>query len=198
MASPHRVYRALIHLYPPDFRRRYSQDLVQHFDDLIADRGVAAAWARTSLDLTITVPRYQLERIVNQHQSTTTLHATVGLLTLGGVATLTIANRIGIVLLIAGLALGLTQRSALAASFRVPDTSLRRKRLRTAAVLGGISVLSYATFLLTVGDSWTITDTLLAVVGTPAMIAAPLFLLAGLLTPRTPADRDLAEPMPGG
>lgn len=198
MASPHRVYRALIHLYPPDFRRHYGPDLVQHFDDLISDRGVGAAWARTGLDLTVTIPRYHLERIMNQHQTTTALHVTVGLLTLGGVATLTMDNQIGIVLLIAGLALGLTQRSALAASFRVPDTSLRRKRLRTAAVLGGIFVLSYATFVLTVGDSWTITDTLLALLGTPAMIAAPLFLLAGLLTPRTPADRDLADPIPGG
>lgn len=45
---------------------------------------------------------------------------------------------------------------------------------------------SYITFELTVGDSWTITDTLLALVGVPAMIGAPLFLLAGLLTRRTP------------
>lgn len=32
---------------------------------------------------------------------------------------------------------------------------------------------SYITFELTVGDSWTITDTLLALVGEPAMIGAP-------------------------
>jgi hypothetical protein len=193
MASPHRVYRALIHLYPPDFRRHYSQDLVQHFDDLVAHRGIRAAWARTGLDLTVTVPRYQLERIMTPQQTNTALYATVALLALGGVATLTIDSRIGIVLLVAGLVLGLTQRSALATSFRVPDSSLRRKRLRTAAVLGGIFVLSYGTFVLTVGESWTITDTLLALIGTPAMIAAPLFLLAGLLTPRRPDGEDLAQ-----
>ncbi len=193
MASPHRVYRTLIHLYPPEFRRQYGQDLVRHFDDLISDRGVRAAWARTGLDLTITVPRYQLERIMTQKQSNTALHATVALLTLGGVATLTMDNRIGIVLLVAGLVLGLTQRSALATSFRVPDSSLRRKRLRTAAVLGAVFALSLGTFELTVGDSWTITDTLLALVGVPAMIAAPLFLLAGLLTPRRPRDKDLVR-----
>jgi hypothetical protein len=198
MASPHRVYRALIHLYPPDFRRHFGQDLVQHFDDLVADRGVGAAWARTGLDLTVTVPRYQLERIMTEQQTSTALYATVALIALGGVATLAIGSPIGIVLLVAGLVLGLTQRSALATSFRVPDSSLRRKRLRTAAILGGIFVLSYGTFVLTVGDSWTITDTLLALIGTPAMIAAPLFLLAGLLTPRTPAGRDLADPIPGG
>lgn len=193
MASPHRVYRALIHLYPPDFRRHYGADLVQHFDDLIADRGLGAAWARTGLDLTVTVPRYQMERIMTEQQTSTALYATVALLTLGGVATLTLDSQIGIVLLVAGLVLGLTQRSSLAASFRVPDSSLRRKRLRTAAVLGGISVLSYGTFVLTVGDSWTITDTLLALIGTPAMIAAPLFLVAGLLTQRRPDGEDLAQ-----
>jgi peptidoglycan/LPS O-acetylase OafA/YrhL len=193
MAAPHRVYRALIHLYPADFRRHYSQDLVQHFDDLVSDRGIRAAWARTGLDLTVTVPRYQLERIMTEQQTSTALYATVALLTLGGVATLTIDNQIGIVLLVAGLVLGLTQRSALATSFRVPDSSLRRKRLRTAAVLGGIFVLSYGAFVLTVGDSWTITDTLLALIGTPAMIGAPLFLLAGLLTPRRPDGEDLAR-----
>ncbi len=193
MGSPHRVYRTLIHLYPPEFHRHYGHDLVQHFDDLIADRGVRAAWIRTGLDLTITVPRYQLERIMTPKQSNTALHATVALLTMGGVAALTMDNQIGIVLLLAGLVLGLTQRSALATSFRVPDSSLRRKRLRTAAALAGVFALSFGTFVLTVGDSWSITDTLLALIGTPAMIAAPLFLLAGLLTPRRPAAEDLAQ-----
>jgi hypothetical protein len=184
MGDRHRLYRGLLHLYPADFRRHYGQDLVQHFDDLVTDRGVRAAWARTGIDLTVTVPRYQLERIMTAPQANTALHATVALLILGGVATLTMDNRIGIVLLIAGLVLGLTQRSALATSFRVPDSSLRRRRLRTAAALAAIFVLCYGTFELTVGDSWTITDTLLALVGVPAMFAAPLFLLAGLLTPR--------------
>ena len=193
MASPHRVYRALIHLYPADFRRYCGQDLVQHFDDLISDRGVRAAWVRTGLDLIVTIPRYQLERIMTQTQSNTALHATVALLTLGGVATLMMDNRIGIVLLVAGLVLGLTQRSALATSFRVPDPSLRRKRLRTAAVLAAVFALSLGTFELTVGDSWTITDTLLAIIGIPAMIAAPLFFLAGLLTPRRPKVKDLSR-----
>lgn len=186
MAVPHPVYRTLIHLYPAKFRRHYGQDLVQHFDDLAADRGVAAAWARTGLDLTVTVPRYQLERIMTEPHTNGALDATVALLVLGGVATLTVDNGIGLVLVVLGLALGLSQRSALATSFRVPDPSLRRKRLRTAAVLGLVFAFSNVTFVLTVGDSWTITDTLLALVGVPAMIGAPLFLVAGLLTRRAP------------
>ena len=190
MGDRHRLYRGLVRLYPSQFRRDYGDDLVQHFADLVTDRGAQAAWARTSLDLTITIPRYRLEQLMNQHQSTTALYLTVGLLSLGGVAMLTLDNQIGIVVLIAGLVLGLTQRSALAASLRVPDSSLRRKRLRTAAVLGVTFALSYVTFVLTVGDSWTTTDTLLALIGTPAMIAAPLFLIAGLLTPRTSHRED--------
>ena len=192
MPAPHPVYRSLIHLYPREFRQHYAKDLEQHFDDLVADRGVPAAWARTGLDLTITVPRYRLERIMTEPHTNTALNATVALLVLGGVATLTVDNGIGLVLLVLGLALGVTQRSALAASFRVPDSSLRRKRLRTAAVLALVFAISYLTFVLTVGDSWTITDTLLALVGTPAMIGAPLFLMAGLLTRRTPDVGDAA------
>ena len=76
---------------------------------------------------------------------------------------------------------------------RFSASNRRRRRLQTAAALGGTFVLTYVTFSLTVGDSWTITDTLLALVGTLAMIAAPLFLLAGLLTPRTPDEEDLVR-----
>ena len=192
MPALHPVYRSLIHLYPRDFRQHYAEDLEQHFDDLVADRGVPAAWARTGLDLTVTVPRHHLERIMTEPHARTALNATVALLVLGGVATLTMDSRIGLVLLVLGLTLGLSQRSALASSFRVPDPSLRRKRLRTAAILGLVFAVSYVTFLLTVGDTWTITDTALALIGTPAMIGAPLFLIAGLLTPRAVAG-DAAE-----
>lgn len=186
MPAPHPVYRTLIHLYPAKFRRHYGRDLVQCFDDLVADRGAPVAWARTGLDLTVTVPRYQLERIMTAPQSSTALHVTVALVVLAGIATMSMDNRMSLVLLVLGLAVGLTQRSALASSFRVPDSSLRRKRLRISAVLGLVFAVSYATFLLTVGESWTITDTALALIGTSAMVGAPLFLVAGLLTPRTP------------
>ena len=195
MLAPHPVYRSLIHLYPRDFRQHYAEDLEQHFDDLVADRGVPAAWARTGLDLTVTVPRYRLERIMTEPHTNTALNATVALLVLGGIATQTMDNRIGLVLLVLGLALGLSQRSALGSSFRVPDSTLRRTRLRTAAVLGLIFALSYVTFVLTVGDSWTITATALALIGTPAMIGAPLFLIAGLLTPRA---ADVGDATAGG
>ena len=74
-----------------------------------------------------------------------------------------------------------------------PQTNAALDATVALLILGGIFVLSYATFVLTVGDSWTITDTLLALIGTPAMIAAPLFLVAGLLTPRRPDGEDAAQ-----
>lgn len=175
----------MIRLYPRDFRRHYAEDLEQHFDDLVADRGVRSAWARTGLDLVITVPRYQMERIMTESHSNTTLNLTLVLLALGGVAVMALDAMVGAVLLITGLGLAMAQRSSLANALRVPDSALRRKRLRTAAVLGVVFVATYGSFLVTVGDSWTITDTALALVGTPAMVAAPLFLIAGLLTPHT-------------
>ena len=50
MPAPHPLYRLLTHLYPQTFRRHYGDDLVQHFADLVSDRGARAAWTRTGLD----------------------------------------------------------------------------------------------------------------------------------------------------
>lgn len=71
MTTParHVVYRACINLYPSSFRRHYREDLVQHFDDLVVDRGLRVASLRTALDLVITLPTYRLERIMSQPRS---------------------------------------------------------------------------------------------------------------------------------
>ena len=58
----------------------------------------------------------------------------------------------------------------------------RRTRLRTAAILAAVFVASYGVFLLTVGDTWSASDTLLCVIGTAAMLGAGGFLVAGLVT----------------
>ena len=65
------------------------------------------------------------------------------------------------------------------------STDRRRTRLRAAAILAIVFVASYGAFLLTVGDSWTITDTVLCVIGTAAMLGAGGFLVAGLGTAGT-------------
>ena len=56
----------------------------------------------------------------------------------------------------------------------------RRARLRAAAILAVIFVASYRAFLLTVGDTWTPSETVLCVIGTGAMLGAGGFLIAGL------------------
>ena len=54
------LYRGLTLLYPREFRHRYRDDLIQHHADLTRDRGRAAAWSRSGLDLIVTIPRYAL------------------------------------------------------------------------------------------------------------------------------------------
>jgi hypothetical protein len=188
MGAEHRLYRALVHLYPGQFRRDYGEDLVQHFDDLVTDRGARAAWARTGLDLTITIPRYHLEQLMNDHRSSIALNLIIVALALGGVVTFLIGIGPSVVLLVAAGGLAITQRSALAQSLRVPDGGVRRRRLMTAAVLGAIFVVSYAVYAVTIGESWTVKDTVLALVGTVAMVGAVGYFIAGLATPRTPDD----------
>jgi hypothetical protein len=192
MGDRHRLYRGFVRLYPGRFRRDYSDDLVQHFDDLVADRGARAAWARTSLDLTLTIPRYHLERIMNDQRSNIALNITIGVLATAGLASLMTdlyPGVIGMVLFVAAVALAVTQRSTLARALRVPDSRLRHRRLRIGAILAGVFVTSYVVYLATIGDSWTSTSTVLTIIGTLAMFGAIGFLVAGLLTPRTP-DRD--------
>ena len=184
MTGSERLYRSFVRLYPSDFRREYVEDLVQHFNDLKSDRGLKSAWARTTVDIVATLPRYQMERLMTEHRATTALHISVVLLIAGAVAVMTIDSVIGVPLLVGAIIYTVVQRGALARSLRVVDPQRRSARLRTAAVLGGIFVLTYGTFVLTVGDTWSITDTVLALIGTPAMFGAVGYLMAGLLTPR--------------
>jgi len=81
-----------------------------------------------------------------------------------------------------------------AATPRVPDTNLRRRRLGAAAILGATFVTSYATHSMLIGDTWTGRETVLAIIGTLAMFGAIGFLIAGLLTPRTPHYSEVARP----
>jgi hypothetical protein len=188
----YRLYRALVRLYPRRFRRDYGEDLVLHFGDLVADRGTRAAWARTSLDLLITVPRYHLEQIMKEQHSNTALNVVIGLLAAAWIGTVLVGSRLGPLVLVAAGVLAATQRSALAKALRVPDSGRRRRRLVTAALLGATFAASYVVFVLTVGDRWTITDTVLSIIGTVALFGAVGYLVAGLATPRTPDHGRLA------
>jgi hypothetical protein len=187
MSAPHRIYRSLVRLYPKAFRREYGDDLAQHFDDLVADRGVRAAWGRTALDLAVTVPCYRLETIMNERHSANTISIVVGLIAAAGIASLLVDVGIYLspLLLIVALVLAVSQRSAIARALRAPDSDGRRRRLRIAAVLGVVFVASFVAYLLLIGDTWTTRETVLAIIGNAAMIGAVGFLAAGLLTPRT-------------
>jgi len=52
---PHRasrvLYRAVLRLYPANFRERFGGDLDHDFADLIEQRGAIAAWRRVAADL---------------------------------------------------------------------------------------------------------------------------------------------------
>ena len=176
----------MVRLYPRAFRREYGEDLVEHYDDLVADRGARAARTRTALDLAITIPRYHLEHVMTERHSATTLSIVIGLFAVGGLASLMTGVGPGILLFVAAVVLAVAQRSTLARALRVPDSNLRRRRLRTAAVLGAIFAVSYVTYSLLIGDTWTARETVLATIGTLAMFGAIGFLIAGLVTPRTP------------
>ena len=190
-------YRSLLRLYPRDFRTDYGDDLVQHFSDLVADHGTRAAWTRTTTDLIITVPRYRLESIMSEKTSTATLSLIIGILTLGGVASLLIGFYPGLLLLAAALALAIAQRSALARAIRTPDSDRRRRRLVIAGILGTICALSILSYMRDLDDESISGLSLMLhnAVGVPAMFGAIGFLIAGLLTPRTPQQPTISRPI---
>lgn len=189
MATSHPIYRSLVCLYPRTFRGHYGDDLVEHFADMVTDRGARAAWTRTALDLLVTVPRYRLESIMNEQHAGTTLNIVITLLMGGGVLTFFTGTYPGLVLVVTALAIAFAQRSTLARAIRTPDPDLRLRRLGIAGVLTLVFVVSYVTYLLLIGDHWTIRESLLTGVGTLAMLGAIAFLIAGLLTPKGPVDR---------
>ena len=82
----------------------------------------------------------------------------------------------------------IAQRSHIARSLRPPDTDARRRRLRIAAVLGAVTVASYFVFSAVIGDSWTVRETVIVVIGNLAMLGAIGFLAAGLMAPRRHDD----------
>lgn len=186
MASAHPVYRSLLRLYPKRFRAHYGDDLVQQLADLINDRGAGAAWARTSVDLIVTVPRYRLESVMNEQLSETVVKVGITLLAAGGLVGLLTDFYPGIVPLVLALAFGIGQRSTLSQAIRTPDSNRRRHRLVTGGILAAVFVVCYIAFNLLIGESWTIRETLLCLIGTPAMFGAIVYVIAGLLTPKSP------------
>jgi hypothetical protein len=188
VSRSHRIYRRLVGLYPRSFRNEYGADLLQLFDDLVADAGPRAAWSRTALDLLLTLPRYRLETVMNERRSATTITVLTAGLAVAGIAAPLVGLYPGAVLLVVAAVMAVGQRSALAQALRAPSVQRRRRRLLTAAVLAAVTVGSYLLFLAVIGDRWTARDTVIAVVGNAAMLGSIGYLISGLLTPRAPAS----------
>lgn len=187
MASAHLLYRSLVRLYPSSFRGHYGDDLEAHFADLVADRGARAAWTRTGVDLIVTVPRYRLESIMNEQHSATSLNIAITLLAAGGVLSVltdVLPGLVGLVGLVAALALAVAQRSTLARAIRTPDSNRRRRRLGTAGVLTVVFLASFVSVNAS-QDRWAGGEQALIAIGALAIVGAIVFLIVGLLTPRT-------------
>lgn len=190
--SAHPVYRALTCLYPRDFRNRYRDDLVQIHADLTREHGPARAWARTTLDLFVTVPRYRMEPIMKESLSPTVLTVAIAAMAVAGIASVFVTDGYAGAVLLTPLAivLAVTQRSKLARSIdAVNGSRMRRKRLTTAAVLTvSLPVIFFAGPLI-LGDHWGIDAIALFGLWFVLLIAAVVYFIAGITTPRTPATR---------
>lgn len=179
----------MLWLYPRDFRRKYRDDLVQNFNDLLNDRGVRSAWARTSIDLIVTVPRYRLENIMSEQKSATTINIALVILSVSGVLALTTGfYLITPVFWLAAIVLAFVQRGALARAIRTPGINRRRNRFVTSAVFAVICIAALFSYYADLNDEKIGTASLLIhnAIGVPAMFGAIVYLIVGLLTPRAP------------
>ena len=186
--ATHRIYRALIRLYPKEFRRHYGDDLLQAHADLAHEHGRSRAWWRTGLDVAVTVPRYRLETIMTtRHPDTAYRVVIAALLILGVLATMNGGALLGLPVLLIAVIVTIARRSRLARSLRSPDGDQRRRRLRIAGMLGGICVVTLAVFVIDVGndDSWGTRAFVYLNIFNIAFVATIIYLVAGLFTRRS-------------
>lgn len=82
------LYGGLLRLYPRGFREEYGQDMTQLLRYQLRDENTARVWARTLLDLTLTVPSLRLEAHMSARTSAPVVYgaAAVGSLALAALA----------------------------------------------------------------------------------------------------------------
>ena len=175
-------------LYPRDFRDRYGDDLVQTLADLSAELGPRRVWRRVTLDLVVTVPRYRMETLMKeQHSSTVLLLATVAMASAGIISPF-IGLYLGVLLVPLAAVVGITQRGRLARSMDAVDAGrLRRKRLRTAAVLAVSLPVIFLVSLPILGDEWGTDATVAFGIWVAVLIAAVAYFVSAITTPRSRA-----------
>ena len=135
MAANTSVYRALVRLYPRQFRDHYGDDLVLHFADLVHRDGVRRAWFHATVDLLVTVPRYRLETIMNPRRSTTGFVLLVAVLALAGLFGYFAGFAPALLLVVISIGLAVAERGRLASSLRASTPSRRRHLLVTSGLL---------------------------------------------------------------
>jgi F0F1-type ATP synthase assembly protein I len=78
---PERAYRALVHLYPREFREEFGDDMVALFRDQYRDESPWSVIVRSLLDLALTVPSQHVENRMHTNPTpvTTLAYLTVAL-----------------------------------------------------------------------------------------------------------------------
>lgn len=141
MAGGRSTYRALVRLYPRDFRSDYGADLDQLFADLVDRDGAAAAWRRTVVDLAATLPRYRLETFMSSRRSTAALVAVIAALVVGAVVTFAVGfGPAAAVLLLLAVGIAAAERSQLARSLRPADRDHRHRLWIASAALALVAI----------------------------------------------------------
>jgi hypothetical protein len=151
------VYRALIRLYPNDFRLHYRDDLVVHFNDLVQRDGPVRAWRRTAVDLLVTVPLYRLESVMNTHRTAAIFVAIIVALVVAAIGTVATGFApLAFAAVMIAVVLAFTARSRLASSLRPTAPADRRRILLWGSALAFCCVLSVVIGLIDLGgrDSW--------------------------------------------
>ena len=192
MAAGLPLYRAIVRLYPREFRQHFGDDLVLHFEDLVARDGASRAWGRTAVDLAVTLPRYRLETIMNPRRSTTALVAVILTLSLAGIVGFGVGFYPALALVVVAGVVAVAERTQLAASLRAANPTTRRHLLWTSAGLAVVCVASLVVGMIDLGgrDDWPAVRVLTynAVFFT-SIIASVVCLVAGLRTPRSSLTR---------
>lgn len=192
-------YRALVRLYPRQFRDHYGDDLVLHFADLVHRDGVGRAWFRATVDLLVTVPRYRLETIMNPRRSTTGIVLLVAVLALAGLFGYFAGFAPALLLVVISIGLAVAERGRLASSLRASTPSRRRHLLVTSGLLILASLATvYVGFAdLDGDDNWSPPRVLFynAVFFT-LLIAALVCGVMGLRAPRSSQGSDVRAVSP--
>src|SRR5262245_26064394 len=70
------AYGVLLRLYPRDFREEYGEDMAQLHLNQLRDESASRVWARTVLDVALTVPSIRLEAHMSRGTSAPVIYGT--------------------------------------------------------------------------------------------------------------------------